>query len=323
MLGWHILFNLEDFTFYMYKPLNIVFMGTPLFALHSLKALHGAGHNIKAIYCQPPKERGRGQKVQKNPTHIWGESHDIPVLTPSSLKKPDALAGIKSFNADLIVVVAYGMLLPKEVLDLPPLGCINIHASLLPRWRGAAPIQRAIMAGDVKTGLTTMYMDEGLDTGDMLETVELPISITTTAQTLHDSLAVASEALILLTVKKILSGKLMPKKQPESGVVYAEKLMKHEGQLDFLKSAKELDCMIRGMTPQISVWYEGLSTRVKIVRATPVENFEKILKVGESFIQDNYLYIQCGVGMLRVDTLQPEGKKPLEISEFLRGYRPL
>ena len=298
-------------------------MGTPLFALHSLKALHSAGHNIKAIYCQPPKQKGRGQKVQKNPTHIWGESHNIPVLTPTSLKTQDALDHVKSFNADLIVVVAYGLLLPKQVLALPPMGCINIHASLLPRWRGAAPIQRAIMAGDVKTGLTTMYMDEGLDTGDMLETVELPISLTTTAQSLHDALAVASEELIVSTLTSLQSGKIVQKQQPDIGVIYAEKLMKHEGQLDFFKSAKELDCMIRGMTPQISVWYEGLSTRVKIVHATPVENFEKILAVGAHHIQDGYLYIQCGAGMLRIDTLQPEGKKALETGEFLKGYRPV
>lgn len=296
-------------------------MGTPLFALHSLKALHHAGYNIKAIYCQPAKQRGRGQKVQKNPTHVWGETHNIPVLTPTSLKTEEAFVQLKSFNADIIVVVAYGMLLPKQILDLPPMGCINIHASLLPRWRGAAPIQRAIMAGDVKTGLTTMYMDEGLDTGDMLETVELPILLTTTTQSLHDDLAVASEELILLTLQKIVLGTIVSKKQPDTGVVYAEKLMKDEGQLDFSKSAKELDCMIRGMTPQVSIWYEGLSMRVKIIRAIPVENCEKRLTVGESLIQDSNLYIQCGSGMLRIDMVQPEGKKALEIGEFLKGYR--
>ena len=298
-------------------------MGTPLFALHSLKALHRAGHHIKAIYCQPAKQRGRGQKIQKNPTHLWGESHHIPVLTPTSLRTEDALVHMKNFKVDLIVVVAYGMLLPKQILDLPPMGCINIHASLLPRWRGAAPIQRAIMAGDMKTGLTTMYMDTGLDTGDMLETVELPISLTATAQSVHDDLAVASEELILSTLSKIVSGTSVPKKQPQTGILYAEKLMKDEGQLDFSKSAKELDCMIRGMTPQISVWYEGLSMRVKIVRATPVDSFAKIRTVGESLIQDGLLYIQCGTGMLRIDQIQPEGKKALEIREFLKGYRPL
>lgn len=307
----------------MTKPLNIIFMGTPLFALSPLKALYGAGHNIKAIYCQPPKQKGRGHKVHKNPTHIWGEDHHIPVLTPLSLKTEDAINIAKDFGADVIVVVAYGMLLPKEILDLPKMGCINIHGSLLPRWRGAAPIQRSIMAGDSKTGLTTMYMDEGLDTGDMLETIGVPISGKTTAQSLHDDLAVASEKLIVATLKGLQSGHITPKKQPDIGVTYAEKLMKHEGQLDFAKSATELDCMIRGMTPQISVWYEGLATRVKLLTVTPIESIEKIQNIGEAIIKDDALYIKCGAGMLRVHTVQPEGKKVMAIEEFLKGYRAL
>jgi len=303
------------------KPLNIIFMGTPVFALSPLKALYNAGHNIKAIYCQPPKKKGRGHNVHKNPTHIWGDEHHIPVLTPTSLKTKEALHTAKSFNADVIVVVAYGLLLPKQILDLPHMGCINIHGSLLPRWRGAAPIQRSIMAGDVQTGLTTMYMDEGLDTGDMLETVELVISDKTTAQILHDDLAAASENLIISTLNGLQAGSIFPKKQADIGVTYAEKLMKDEGQLNFSKSAKELDCMIRGMTPQISVWYEGLSTRVKLLKVSPVAGFEKKLPVGNSVIQDGGLYIQCGEGMLCVHTVQPEGKTALAIAEFLKGYR--
>lgn len=295
-------------------------MGTPVFALSSLKALYNAGHNIKAIYCQPPKQKGRGHKVHKNPTHVWGDEHNIPVLTPTSLKTEEALNTAKNFNADVIIVVAYGMLLPKQILDLPQMGCINIHGSLLPRWRGAAPIQRSIMAGDNKTGLTTMYMDEGLDTGDMLEAFEMKVSDTTTAQSLHDDLAAASEKLILSTLNGLQSGTIIPEKQPDSGVTYAEKLLKSDGELDFTKSAKELDCMIRGMTPQISVWYEGLSMRVKLLKVLPVSEFSKKLVIGAFIIKDNDMYIQCGDGMLQVNVVQPEGRKPLQIKEFLKGY---
>ncbi|PIZ34175.1 MAG: methionyl-tRNA formyltransferase [Alphaproteobacteria bacterium CG_4_10_14_0_8_um_filter_37_21] len=305
----------------MMKPLNIIFMGTPVFALSPLKALYDAGHNIKAIYCQPPKQKGRGHNVQKNPTHIWGEEHDIPVLTPKSLKTEEALDIAKNFHADIIVVVAYGMLLPKQILDLPHMGCINIHGSLLPRWRGAAPIQRAIMAGDRKTGLTTMYMDEGLDTGDMLETAELLISDTATAQSLHDELGKVSEKLILSTLSGLQLGHIRPKKQPDIGVTYAEKLLKSEGQLDFSKSAKELDCMIRGMTPQVSVWYKKTSVPIKLLSVQPCKNLKCSLLIGEYVVQDHAIYIQCGQGMLKVNTLQTEGKKPLHVKEFLKGYR--
>ncbi|MDP2194134.1 MAG: methionyl-tRNA formyltransferase [Alphaproteobacteria bacterium] len=299
----------------------MVFMGTPDFALSPLIALHEAGHRIQAIYCQPPKEKGRGYSIQKNPTHLWGEEHGIPVLTPLTLRTDEALQTLKSFKPDVIVVVAYGMILPTAILNVPSMGCINIHASLLPRWRGAAPIQRAIMAGDSCTGLTTMMMDAGLDTGDILQITTIPIHADTTTPTLYEAMKAASGPLILSTIDGLVNHTITPQKQPEEGVTYAQKLLKTEGFLDFSQDAQTLDCHIRGLVPHISVWFENLAhTRFKILSAQPVnESFN--IAPGVAHIQDDALYIQCERGALRILTLQPEGKKPLATQAFLMGYR--
>lgn len=291
-------------------------MGTPQFAVPPLNALSQERHEILAIYAQPPREKGRGHKVQKNPTHLWGDERGIPVFTPISLRSEEEVARFQSHKADIAVVVAYGLILPKQILDIPPLGCVNIHGSLLPRWRGAAPIQRAIMAGDAKTGITTMLMDEGLDTGPILEMAELDITHCATAQTLTQDMSDLGARLIVSTLKNLKS--LTPIKQPEEGITYAHKLQKSEGHLDFTKSATELDFEIRGLIPIVSVWYEPLG--VKILKAIPITQSFSV-DIGNFCIQDEKVFIQCGEGVLLVLEVQKEGGKPMATQEFLRGFK--
>ena len=304
----------------MSKKLNIVFMGTPEFALCALKALYEYGHNILAVYCQPPREKGRGKKVQKNPTHLFAEEKNIPVFTPLSFKNSQDVSDFENLKPDVSVVAAYGMLLPKKILDIPNYGCINIHASLLPRWRGAAPIQRAIMAGDNVTGITTMKMDEGLDTGDIIEMEETPIHANHNSADLFHQLSYLGAKLILSTLNGLQNKILMPTKQPSSDVTYAKKLEKHEGSLDFNNSADSLHNKIRGLIPHISVWFIAKSVRFKILKTRSSEK-EFSVNVGELVKSDDLqLFIQCSKGSLILETVQPDGGKTQDVTSFLRGY---
>lgn len=300
--------------------LRIIFMGTPDFALTALISLYNAGHDIVAVYCQPPKEKGRGYKVQKNPTHLWAEENGIPVYTPISFKTSDEVDFFKTHNADIAVVAAYGMILPKEILEVPSMGCINIHGSLLPRWRGAAPIHRALMAGDGFTGITTMIMDEGLDTGHMLEWSEIPITMESNLQQLHDDLAELGSKLILSTLRGLLNKTLMPTPQPELGITYAHKLQKEEGLLNFSKPAIDLFRAIRALVPQVSVWSTLGEMRVKILDVA-LKTTEFNVDPGVIVHQNGQLYIQCGNGSLQILRIQAEGGKPMNTQDFLRGLR--
>lgn len=295
-------------------------MGTPEFALSHLSALYHAGHDIVAVYCQPPKQKGRGYKILKNPTHIWAEENGIPVYTPLHFKNQEDIDIFQSHNADVAVVAAYGLILPKEILCMPAMGCINIHASLLPRWRGAAPIHRALMSGDTVTGITTMLMDEGLDTGHMLETSEIPIHGAATMQELHDDLASLGSRLILSTITGLLNRTLVPIPQPQTGITYAHKLKKEEGFLNFSLPAADLLRTIRALVPQISVWVRFENIQLKVLEvAVAHDNFP--VSYGAVVRVQNSLFVQCGNGSLRILKLQTDGGKPLLTEDFLRGVR--
>ena len=229
--------------------LRLVFMGSPAFAVPILDALRSAGHEIAAVYAQPPKPAGRGHRVQPCPVHAHAEGLGIPVRTPRSLRNAEAQAEFAGFAADAAIVAAYGLILPKPVLEAPRLGCLNVHASLLPRWRGAAPIQRAILAGDRETGVTIMQMDEGLDTGAMLLAERIAIDAGTTAADLHDRLAEAGARLVVEALDGVADGRIRPVPQPSEGVTYAAKLDRGEGRIDWRAEAAEIDRRVRALNP--------------------------------------------------------------------------
>ncbi|WP_374377991.1 methionyl-tRNA formyltransferase [Dongia sp.] len=294
--------------------MRVVFMGTPDFAASALAALIAAGHEIVAVYSQPPRPAGRGQDVRKSPVQLLAESNALPVRHPVSLKNADEQTAFAALQADIAIVAAYGLILPKPVLATPRLGCLNIHASLLPRWRGAAPIQRAILAGDKETGITIMQMDEGLDTGAMLCRESLPIGPQMNAGSLHDALADLGARLIV----KVLSAPLpaaVP--QPTEGVTYAAKISPAEAQIDWSKPAEELARQIRAFAPVPGAWClmeDG--ARLKILEA------QLATKCGAPGVAlDDELTIGCGEGALRLMLLQKAGKKAMPASEFLRGQK--
>ncbi len=299
-------------------PLKIVFMGTPDFSVPALVALLGQGHDIVACYCQPPRPAGRGMELRKSPVHEKAESFGIPVFTPASLKGEDEQALFTGHDADLAVVVAYGLILPAAVLNAPHLGCYNIHASLLPRWRGAAPIQRAIMAGDSETGVTIMKMDEGLDTGPMALVDKLPIAPDMTAGELHDDLARLGGDLIVRAVSALERDLLTLTPQPDDGVVYADKIAKAESRIDWSLPAETVHNHIRGLSPFPGAWFEmgDKKERVKVLRSTLCEGQGEPGKV-----VDDALAVACGSGAVRLTRLQRAGKKPAGADEFLRGAR--
>lgn len=307
------------------KRLRLVFMGTPDFAATAFAALHAyaqsAGHEIVAVYSRPPTKQGRGMQLTPSPVHQAAEAADIPVFTPDRLKDDEAaLAAFQELRADLAIVVAYGMILPQSWLDAPRLGCWNIHASLLPRWRGAAPIQRAIMAGDRETGVAIMQMQAGLDTGPVLLEKRLPIAADDTAQSLHDKLAALGGTALVATLKaqdaldKTKSETLTAQPQAADGVTYAEKIDKAEARLDFTRSAAELDCHIRGLSPFPGAWFEVDGKRVKVLKAAPVE-----LDGPTAHVADDGPVIFCGQGALRLISVQKAGKAAMSGDEFLRG----
>lgn len=300
-------------------PLRIIFMGTPDFSVPVLRALHAAGHEIVAVYSQPPRPAGRrGLELKASPVHEAAEALGIEVRTPVNFKDEDDREAFRALNSDVAVVVAYGLLLPKAILEGTRLGCYNGHASLLPRWRGAAPIQRAIMAGDAETGMMVMKMDVGLDTGPVALTARVAIGETMTAGELHDALSEAGAALMVEAMGKLEAGDLPLTPQPEEGVLYAAKISKEETHIDFAKPAREVHNHIRGLSPFPGAWFEaeigGKVERIKVLASALAEGEgEAGTVIGEDAT------IACGTGAVRLARLQKAGGKPLDGKEFLRG----
>jgi methionyl-tRNA formyltransferase len=299
-------------------PLRLIFMGTPDFAVPTLLELVAHGHEIAAVYTRAPKPAGRGMKLQPTPVEQEARRLGIPVLTPTTLKTPEALETFRAHDADAAVVVAYGMILPQAILDAPPLGCFNLHGSLLPRWRGAAPINRAIMAGDAETGVMVMKMDAGLDTGDVAMAERIAISDTMTASDLHDSLSWLGADLMVRAVAVLGRGGLQLTRQASEGVTYAAKIEKAEARIEWAKPAREVLRHIHGLSPFPGAWsevqVEDAPVRVKILRC---ERADGAGTPGD--VLDDQLTIACGQGAIRIIELQRAGKAPMKATEFLRG----
>jgi methionyl-tRNA formyltransferase len=299
-------------------PLRLIFMGTPDFAVPTLLALHGHGHEIAAVYTRVAKPAGRGMKLQPTPVEQEARRLGIPVFTPTTLKTPEALAEFEAHNADAAVVVAYGMILPQPILDAPELGCFNLHGSLLPRWRGAAPINRAIMAGDAETGVMVMKMDAGLDTGDVAMAERLAITNRMTAADLHDALAPLGADLMVRAIGALERGRLQLTRQSDQGVTYAAKIDKAEARIDWTKPARDVLRHIHGLSPFPGAWCEmaldAEPARVKILRCELAEG------TGASGgVLDDHLTVACGDGAIRILELQRAGGRPMKAEEFLRG----
>jgi len=292
--------------------LKLIFMGTPDFSVAALKAVLDAGHDVLCVYSQPPRKSGRGQKLTPTPVHAFAESQGIQVRTPVSLKNADEQAAFAALGADAAVVVAYGLILPQEVLDAPRLGCFNIHASLLPRWRGAAPIQRAIEAGDAKSGVAIMKMDAGLDTGDVLIQEETPILPDMTAGELHDALAALGARLIVAALDGVASGVLSPTPQPCDGVTYAKKIDKAETRVDWTRPAPAVSAQVRAFHP--FAWFEldGVRVRVLAIGVEPGSGAPGVTL-------DDALLVACGEGAVRILRLQPAGKAAMDAGAYLNG----
>jgi len=298
--------------------MRLIFMGSPDFAVPVLAALIDAGHEIVCVYAQPPRPAGRGQKEKPCAVHAYASAHSIPVRTPKSLKKSDAeQAAFAALGADLAVTAAYGLILPIAVLDAPRLGCINVHASLLPRWRGAAPIQRAIVAGDTETGITIMQLDEGLDTGPILLSERLPITGTTTAGTLHDDLAEMGARLAIQAVDSLAGGTVRARAQPDDGSTYAAKIERNEARIDWALPATQLERQLRAFHPWPGLWFEYDGIRIKVL-AADVCNADPTPTPGT--VVDDTLCVTCGEGALRLTRVQREGKAPADAQAFLRGF---
>ncbi|MDM8548094.1 methionyl-tRNA formyltransferase [Candidatus Venteria ishoeyi] len=299
---------------------RIIFAGTPDFAVPSLAALIAAGYSICAVYTQPDRPAGRGRKLQASPVKQLALKHDIPVYQPVTLKDPEAQAQLQALNADLMVVAAYGLLLPQVVLDTPRLGCINVHASLLPRWRGAAPIHRALLAGDESSGITIMKMALGLDTGDMLLKAETPVSPEDTGQTLHDKLAASGADCLIQALQQW--DNLSPEVQDETLTCYAKKLDKAEAQLDWSHSAEQLQRKIRAFNPWPVAQAEisGLSLRIWQAQVATDESDSKAAP--GTLLRGNKqgLDIQTGAGVLRLLHIQQAGKRPMPVVDFLNAH---
>lgn len=297
---------------------KIVFMGTPEFAVPTLKALLASKHEVVAVYTKAPVKKDRGQQVLETPIHLLANEHNIEVVTPLSLKDEEQLKLFKSFNPDLAIVIAYGFILPQSFLEVPKLGCINIHASLLPRWHGAAPIQRAIEFGDKETGITFMQMDAGLDSGDMLFKSEIAITEQTTAGQVHDALSQLGGDNVVEVIDMLLSDRLQPQKQDKSLVTYAKKISKDEALIDFNQDAFKVSCKIRSLSPYPGAYFIYRDQRVKILNCG-YQNVEH--KFSPAAIVDNQMTIACQNGFIKPLIIQREGKKPMSIEEFLRGSK--
>jgi len=290
---------------------RLVFMGTPEFAVPALDALAGE-HDIACVYTRPPKAGGRGQKPRPSPVEVRAESLGLPVRMPSTLRGAEAAAELAALRADVAIVVAYGLILPQAVLDAPARGCLNIHASLLPRWRGAAPIQRALMAGDPETGVSIMAMEAGLDTGPVLLRAATSIGPRDTAGTLHDRLAAMGAGLIVETLARLDT--LVPERQPEVGATYATKIDKLEARIDWTRPAAEVDRTIRGLSPFPGAWAEVGGERIKVLLSEVATG-----QGAPGTVIDDRLTVACGTGAVRLLRLQRSGGVAIGADAFLRG----
>ena len=298
--------------------LRLAFMGTPDFAVPALRALADAGHEIAVVYSQPPRQAGRGQKPRPSPVQVAAETAKLVVRTPVSLRSPDEQEAFAACRLDAAVVVAYGLLLPKAILTGPRLGCLNIHASLLPRWRGAAPIQRAIMAGDSETGITIMQMDEGLDTGDIVLQQRVGIEPSDDAGTLHDKLAALGASLIVEALRSLAEGRIAPNPQSSTGVTYASKVTTADERLDWRQPAESLLRRVRALSPHPGAWFEANGERFKVLAADVLPDG---VTGKPGTILDDSLTVACGNGALRITRIQRAGRAALPAREFLRGCR--
>lgn len=302
--------------------MRVVFMGTPDFSVGTLEALIGAGHEIVCVVTQPDRMKGRGKNVQFPPVKEAALAHHIPVYQPEKVRVPEFVRILKEISADIIVVVAFGQILPKEILELYPYGCVNVHASLLPAYRGAAPYQWAVLNGEKVTGVTTMQMNEGLDTGDMIEKVEVPIGPDETAGSLHDKLSEAGAKLCVSTLSSIAAGTAVFTPQKDEDSSYAKMLKKDMGNIDWTRSAEEIERFIRGLNPWPSAYTKLNGKTLKIWKAQVLEgNAEEKIPAGAFASYDKKSWIiQTGKGRLALLEVQLEGKKRMGVEEFLRGY---
>lgn len=309
--------------------MKIVFMGTPDFAVGALEAIVKAGHEVAAVVTQPDKPKGRGKEVQMTPVKLCALRHGIEVLQPVKVREPEQVEKLARFQADIFIVAAFGQLLPEEILRLPKYGCVNIHASLLPKYRGAAPIQWAILNGEKETGITIMQMDKGLDTGDMLMKCAVPVEEKETGESLHDKLCEAGARLIVEALPKIENGELVPEKQKEEEASYVGMLKKSLGLIDWTKDAVSIDRLVRGLNSWPSAYTYYNKKSLKIWESEPVEEeADGGQKPGETGrkagrierVEKDAFYVRTGGGILKVTAVQLEGKKRLPVKEFLLGY---
>ena len=303
--------------------MKVIFMGTPDFSVGTLEALIEAGHEVALVVTQPDKPKGRGGKMQYTPVKEVAVAHNIPVYQPKRIREPECIEELRKYNADIMVVIAFGQVLPKEILEMTPYGCVNVHASLLPSYRGAAPIQWAVINGEKVSGVTTMQMNEGLDTGDMLLKVEIPLDEKETGGSLHDKLAEAGARLCVETLDALKAGTVTPEKQGDSPTAYAKMLDKHMGKIDWKMSAKEIERLIRGLNPWPSAytrWNEN-DKGMKIWEAEVAEGqTDKAAGTVVEVAKDGF-FVQTGDGLLKITALQIPGKKRMDAAAFLRGYQ--
>ncbi|MFQ5774148.1 MAG: methionyl-tRNA formyltransferase [Kiloniellaceae bacterium] len=298
-------------------PLRLAFMGTPAFAVPSLRALAAAGHEIAAVYTQPPRPAGRGHRPRRSPVHAYAAERGWAVRTPAGLKDAKEQAAFAALDLDAAVVAAYGLILPRPMLEAPRLGCLNVHASLLPRWRGAAPIQRAILAGDARTGITIMRMDEGLDTGPILLQEAVPITDGTTAADLHDALAELGARLIVEALAGLAAGRVQPRPQPAEGATYAAKLTPAQGRLDWRRPADQLARQVRALAPRPGATLVAGGDRLRVLAAAAVAGPPD---AAPGTVLDERFTVACGAGALRVTRVQRAGKAAMDAAAFLRGF---
>jgi methionyl-tRNA formyltransferase len=300
------------------KSLRIAFMGTPDFSTLALQALIDSNHEVVCVYSQPPRPKGRGQKLQKSSVHQCAENAGIEVRTPVNFKNESDVKFFQNLNLDVAVVAAYGLILPQALLDTPRYGCINIHASILPRWRGAAPIHRAIWAGDDRTGVTLMQMDAGLDTGDMLATSIVPITLTTTLSTLHDMLSGMGAKMIVPCMDELsMNGELLKTPQSEEGMTYAKMLRKDDGRINWAQSSQEIDRQVRALNPWPGTW--GINQEGKRIKILETQEFNQKSDESVGTILENG-FITCGNNsVLQLLKIQPENKKSMDIKTALNG----
>lgn len=306
--------------------MKIIFMGTPDFAVCALQAIIRAGHQVTAVVTQPDKPKGRGKELQMTPVKACALSHGIPVLQPEKIREPEAVQTLRDYEADIFVVAAFGQILPEEILTMPRYGCVNIHASLLPRYRGAGPIQWAVIDGCSKSGVTIMQMEKGLDTGDMLLQKEVDIAPRETGDSLHDKLAAAGAELIVEALPRIEAGQVTPRRQDEREASYAKRLQKSMGSIDWHREAGQLDCLIRGLISWPGAFTSYRGKTLKIWEEEPAEEGSFLAQTKETApgtvlaVEKACFYVQTGSGALKVLAVQMEGKKRMAVKDFLLGY---